>query len=127
MSNPHKPSQPREKIRLEPVTPALLEEVVRRIVAAVDPDRIILFGSYAQGTPHEYSDLDLFVIKAGIYNRFELQSKIDSLFWDLSLPIDILVETPEQVERELSLGNSFIRVQILQKGRVLYESITKAS
>lgn len=42
MSNPHKPSRPREKIRLEPVTPALLEEVVRRIVAAVDPDRIIL-------------------------------------------------------------------------------------
>jgi predicted nucleotidyltransferase len=111
----------REKIRLEPVTPELLSEVVRRIVAAVDPDRIILFGSYAHGTPREYSDLDLFVIKAGRYNRLDVQGEIDGLFWDMSLPMDVLVRTPEQVERELALGNSFIRVQVLQKGRVLYE------
>ena len=52
----------REKIRLEPVTPELLAEVVRRIVAAVDPERIILFGSYARGNPREYSDLDLRII-----------------------------------------------------------------
>ncbi len=111
----------REKIRLEPVTPELLSEVVRRIVAAVDPDKIILFGSYAHGTPHEYSDLDLFVIKAGNYNRLDLQGEIDSLFWDMSLPIDVLVRTPEQMERALAQGNSLIRVQVLQKGKVLYE------
>jgi predicted nucleotidyltransferase len=117
----------REKIRLEPVTPELLSEVVCRIVAAVNPDRIILFGSYAHGTPHEYSDLDLFVIKAGRYNRLDVQGEIDGLFWDMSLPMDVLVRTPEQVERELALGNSFIRVQVFQKGKVLYERPTSNS
>ncbi|MDW8367751.1 MAG: nucleotidyltransferase domain-containing protein, partial [Abditibacteriales bacterium] len=96
-------------------------EVVRRIVAAIDPDKIILFGSYAHGTPHEHSDLDLFVIKSGQYDRLEMQGRIDSLFWDMSLPMDILVRTPEQVERELALGSSFIRVHVLQRGQVLYE------
>jgi predicted nucleotidyltransferase len=43
-----------DKIDLERVTPELLQEVVRRIVAAVDPDKIILFGSHACGTPHEW-------------------------------------------------------------------------
>jgi predicted nucleotidyltransferase len=114
----------REKIRLEPVTPELLAEVVRRIVAAIDPDKIILFGSYAHGTPHEYSDLDLFIIKSGQYDRLDMQGKIDSLFWDISLPMDILVRTPEQVNQELALGNAFIRVNVLQRGKVLYERAT---
>ena len=50
----------REKIRLDPVTPELLAEVVHRIVDAADPERIILFGSHAHGRPHEYSDIYLY-------------------------------------------------------------------
>ncbi len=111
----------REKIRLEPVTPELLAEVVRRIVAAIAPEKIILFGSYAYGTPHEYSDLDLFVIKAGADDYLDVEGQVDGLFWDLLLPMDILVRTPEQVNEEVALGNSFIRNAVLGKGRVLYE------
>jgi predicted nucleotidyltransferase len=95
--------------------------MVRRIVKAVDPDKVILFGSHARGTQREYSDLDLLVIKPGSYNRLDLMQQIDSLFWDMSVPTDVVVLTPDQVERELQLGNTFLRVQVLQRGRLLYE------
>jgi predicted nucleotidyltransferase len=110
-------------MRLEPVTPALLTEVVHRIVAAVDPDKIFLFGSYARGTPHETSDVDLYVIKSGNYDHFELQGKIFGLLADIRRDFDILVRTPEQVERALSNGNSFIR-RVLERGKVVYERTT---
>jgi len=114
--NPH-----REKIKLEPITPELINEVVERIVKAIDPDKIILFGSFAKGNPHEYSDLDLFIIKSEIDNYLILQGQVDSLFWDHSFPLDVLVRSPEQVERALKGGNSFLKYEILGKGKVLYE------
>lgn len=43
-------------------TPELIAEIIRRIVAELDPEEIILFGSYAWGTPGKYSDLDLFIV-----------------------------------------------------------------
>ncbi|MCS6861892.1 MAG: nucleotidyltransferase domain-containing protein, partial [Abditibacteriales bacterium] len=96
--------------------------VVRRIVAAIDPDKIILFGSYAHGTPHEWSDVDLFIIKSGSYSKFDLQGKVDSLFWDMSLPMDVLVRTPEAVERMAAdPTNPFVRREVLEKGKVIYE------
>lgn len=116
----------REKIRLEPVTPELLSEVVRRIVAAVDPDKIILFGSCARGTLHETSDVDLYIIKSGDYNRFELQGEIYGLLADVRRDFDVLVRTPEQIERALSSGNSFVR-RVLERGKVVYERATQTA
>lgn len=113
----------REKIRLEPVTPELLAEVVRRIVAAVDPDRIILFGSYAQGTPREYSDLDLLVVKSDLSNPMDLAEEIYGLFWDKAIAIDIRVSSPDRIERELAYGNSFLRKQVLERGKTVYERV----
>jgi len=111
----------RERPRLEPVTPSLLQEVVRRIVHAVDPDKIVLFGSHAEGNPREYSDLDLLVVRPGSYNRLAMAADIDGLFWDMSLPLDIIVLTPAEVARELAAGNAFLRDRILGRGEVLYE------
>lgn len=114
--------QQREKIRLEPVTPELLAEVVRRIVAAIDPDKIILFGSYAHGTPHEWSDVDLFIIKSGSYSKFDSQGQVYALLDDIYRDFDVLVRTPEDVERMATeKGNDFVRREILEKGRVIYE------
>jgi predicted nucleotidyltransferase len=110
----------RERIRLDPVTPELLGEVIHRIVEAVEPEQIILFGSYAHGTPHEYSDMDLFVIKDAPQPR-KVAAELYGLFWDLSVPLDILVKTPEQVAFALEHGNSFLRHHVLERGKVLYE------
>lgn len=110
-----------EKINLEPITPEFIQEVVERIVDVLDPDKIILFGSFANGKPHEYSDLDLFIIKSGIDNRLELQGQVCSLFWDYSIPMDVLVRTPKQVAQAIESGNSFLKYEVLGKGKVLYE------
>src|SRR5476651_882892 len=44
------------------VTEVLLADIANRIVQSCDPEKVILFGSYAYGTPHSDSDVDLFVI-----------------------------------------------------------------
>jgi len=108
-------------MRLEPVTPGLLAEVVRRIVAGIDPDKIILFGSYAGGASHETSDIDLFIIKAGVNKRRQAASEIYGLLSDIRRDFDVLVTTPEGVGRALAAGNSFVEIRVLKEGKVLYE------
>jgi predicted nucleotidyltransferase len=49
-------------VSIPALTPLFLQEIVRRIVEAVDPVKIILFGSYAYGIPHKDSDVDILVI-----------------------------------------------------------------
>jgi predicted nucleotidyltransferase len=111
----------RELIPLDPITPELLSEVVRRIVEAIDPDKIILFGSCARGTLHENSDIDLLVIKAGVKHKRRVASEIYGLFWDKTIEMDVLVTTPEDIAFALAHGNSFIKYDILEEGKVLYE------
>lgn len=105
------------------VTEALLADITRRIVEAFHPYRVILFGSYAYGTPHKDSDIDLLVIldseEAGTAHR----GRMLSVAGVRSVPIDILVYTPVEIETRLAMGDFFIR-EILEKGRVLYESET---
>ena len=60
-------------------------------------------------------------MKRGEYNRLAVAADIDGLFWDTSLPMDIIVLTPEQVAREVAAGNAFVRDRILGEGRTLYE------
>ncbi|MDW8368298.1 MAG: nucleotidyltransferase domain-containing protein, partial [Abditibacteriales bacterium] len=94
------------------------------IVAAVDPDKIILFGSYAQGTPHAHSDIDLFVVKSGVTNRREVAGELHWILSDIRRDFDIIVTTPENIAFALEHGNSFVRVRVLQEGKVLYERPT---
>jgi predicted nucleotidyltransferase len=91
-----------------------------------DPDQIILFGSAARGETHEDSDLDLLVVKSGVPNHRRMQGQIDSLFWDKAVALDVLVRSPEAIQRALAQGNSFLRDQVLEKGHVLYEKPSSA-
>ncbi len=106
--------------RVRRVTPGLLREVVRRIVRAVDPDKIILFGSYAYGQPHESSDVDLLVImrtkQRPVEQAYAIRRTVEFPF-----PVDLLVRTPEQMEERLRMGDCFIR-EIVSRGKVLYEA-----
>jgi predicted nucleotidyltransferase len=104
-----------------------LATVVRRIVTAVDPDKIILFGSCARGTLHETSDIDLYIIKSGNYNHFELQGEVYELLADIRRDFDVLVRTPEEVEHALANGNTFVRRQVLERGRMVYERATETA
>lgn len=97
-----------------------LHTITQTIVRKFDPERIILFGSRVWGTPSVESDADLFVVKKTGRSTREVARDIDGALWGRHLPLDILVYTPEGVQRSLQNGNLFVR-DILENGKVLYE------
>ena len=97
----------------------LLDEVVRRIVEVASPERIILFGSAAQGAAGPDSDLDLLVVKAGVPHRRRLAQEIYSHLVGLEVPVDVLVVTPEDVETFRDKVGTII-APALREGREVY-------
>jgi predicted nucleotidyltransferase len=102
------------------ITMRQIEDVSGRIAAEFEPERILLFGSYAWGAPSPDSDVDLLVILPfegkTVAKSVEMRLKIKPPF-----PVDLLVRTPEKIHKRLALGDPFIR-SILEKGKVLYEA-----
>src|ERR1700693_3631377 len=98
---------------------AAIRRFARRIAERFQPDKIILFGSYANGKPHKESDVDLLVImrtKNAIYQSIRIKTAFERLF-----SLDLIVRTPWQIERGLKDDNWFLR-EIIEKGKVLYEA-----
>src|SRR5882757_9143267 len=98
---------------------AAIRRFARRIAERFQPDKIILFGSYAYGKPHEESDVDLLVIMR-TKNAIDQSIRI-SLAFERLFSFDLIVRTPWQIERGLKDDNWFLR-EIVEKGKVLYES-----
>ena len=96
-----------------------INDKVQVIVTKFQPDKIILFGSYAKGNPSPDSDVDLLVIMNTTQSTWDLAVEI-SLALKHSFPLDILVRTPQEIARRLKHGDFFIR-DILENGKVLYE------
>lgn len=106
-----------------PVTSELIQEVTDRIVAELQPEAIILFGSYAWGVPNQYSDLDLLVVVPdGIpgFNRVEWAMRADRCLDDLLVDADILVQTHSTIKEYRYVKGSLTR-KIIEEGRVLYD------
>jgi len=76
-----------------------LQEIIRRIVQVAQPERIILFGSAARGEMGPHSDVDLLVIKRGEFNRGRLVGDIYVNLHGVGQAVDVILVTPEQVER----------------------------
>ena len=83
----------------------LIDEVVFKIATVYNPDKIILFGSYAKGIPNENSDLDLLVIKNSQKSRPERSIDVRRMLTGVLIPMDILVYTNQEVKE--SLGNKY--------------------
>ncbi len=103
------------------ITPDLVAYVVEKIVRDVAPQRIILFGSRSRGQETEASDLDLFVIQDSGRSNRQVRRQIESLLCGRRFGIDLMVATPEQVERNVADGNPFYTRHILGEGKVLYD------
>ena len=102
------------------ITEAQIQAVVQRIVEGYAPDRIILFGSYAYGTPTEDSDLDLLVLKSGIGPaRTERALAVRRLVRGTGVPMDILVRTPAEFASAAAVRFS-LEAQASREGHVLY-------
>lgn len=98
---------------------AIIKTITQKIVREFKPEKIILFGSYAWGQPGPDSDLDLFIIKESSDKRIERARKARSAIWGVGVPVDILVYTPEEIQRRVKKGDLFVK-DIITKGRVLY-------
>src|SRR5438128_537802 len=90
----------------------------RAIAEEFHPDKIILFGSYAYGTPHEDSDVDLLVVMP----TRDQHAQAVRILWRLAapFPLDLIVRTPQEMAWRLEEGESFTTTLVSQ-GKVLYE------
>ena len=102
----------------------VLPEVTRRILAASNPEKIVLFGSYARGDFLD-SHLDLLVILDGVDSPRAESIRLRRSLRGLLVPVDILVATPEQVERHRNTIGLIYR-SALAEGEILYERRTAA-
>src|SRR5438093_180946 len=99
---------------------AVIRRFAREVAERFDPDRIILFGSYAYGVPNEDSDVDILVVmptRNPISQAVRIRMAVDSPF-----PMDLLVRSPEKLARRLAEGDSFLR-EIVTRGKILYEKV----
>ncbi len=95
-----------------------LQLMAEKIKEKFNPQKIILFGSYASGNPTEDSDIDLLVIME-TKERYSLEATRIRLYLDETLgfmyPMDIIVRSPNEVEKRISQGDFFLKT-ILTKG-----------
>jgi predicted nucleotidyltransferase len=89
------------------------------IAQQFNPEKIVLFGSYANGSATPDSDVDLLVIMR-TRNQVEQAVVIDEAITVRGFPLDLIVRTPKFVGRCLRSGDSFYQ-QILANGKTLYE------
>jgi predicted nucleotidyltransferase len=93
----------------------------RQIAEKFHPVKIILFGSYAAGTPHEESDVDLMVIMPA-RNVIDQAVRIDRAL-DAPFFLDLHVRTPKQIERGLKEGDcDWFLYDVVVKGNVIHDS-----
>src|ERR1051325_2346047 len=96
-----------------------IESLSRRIAREFQPERIILFGSYAYGAPKEGSDVDLLVLMPvrcnDLSKALQMMTRLKPKF-----SVDLLVRTPKDMESRLKNNDWFLR-EVVKRGRVLYE------
>ena len=97
-----------------------LRPAIQRIVQELKPEKVILFGSYAYGTPDPHSDVDLLVIMKTKASLKERSWAVSRLLLPRPFPVDILVKTPEEVKKALGSGDFFLK-EIVTRGKVLYD------
>ena len=97
-----------------------LRPAIQKIVQELNPEKIVLFGSYAYGIPNPHSDVDLLVIMKTNASLKDRSWAVSQLLLPRPFPVDILVKTPEEVKKGLETGDFFLK-EILTRGKVLYD------
>ena len=97
-----------------------IKDFGRRLGREFKPRKVLLFGSYAYGTPRPDSDVDLLVVMPldgnPVDKSVEMRMRLRPSF-----PLDLLVRSPATIRERLAMGDDFIK-DILDRGKVLYEA-----
>jgi predicted nucleotidyltransferase len=98
-----------------------IEQIVNRVVERYQPEKIILFGSYAHGTPDAGSDLDMLIIKDTKERPIDRRVTVRRIAYTprRGLPFSPLVITPQELARRLEMDDPFYH-EIMAQGEILY-------
>src|SRR5258708_2461135 len=114
------PSKPERWYRGANIPMRVIRRFARDVAERFQPEKIILFGSYAYGTPADDSDVDILIIMP-CHNQLDMAVKIHTTLLP-PFPLDILVRKPKEMKWRLEEKESF-HTEIMTKGKVLYEKI----
>ncbi len=98
----------------------LLQVIVRRIVEAAQPEKVVLFGSRARGVARENSDYDFLVIKDSGDPPHQREVPIYLALANVHTPVEVVVYTPEEVNDWREVPQAFVTTA-LREGKVVYE------
>src|SRR5205085_12232309 len=110
------PNQPTGRTR-QRVSQAAIRAFARQIAERFQPERIILFGSYAYGRPHQYSDVDILVVVPARNEIDKCVQILDAL--DPPFDVDLIVRSPHNLEWRLRVGDWFLR-EVVSRGKGVY-------
>ena len=97
-----------------------VDEIVRRIVRAAQPEKIILFGSRARGEARPESDFDVLVIKESSEPSYRRDAPLYVALADLPVEVEVLVYTPEEVAEWARVPQAFVTTA-MREGKTVYE------
>jgi predicted nucleotidyltransferase len=107
------------------ISDKLIDRMAQRIVQEVDPERIVLFGSWARGQANEQSDVDFLIVEREPFgpNRSRRQEavRIWRCLSEFRIPTDILVYSADELDQWKD-STYHVVAKALREGRVLYES-----
>jgi len=98
-----------------------IDEMVRRIVQRCDPEKVILFGSHARGTAGPDSDVDLLFVMHVAGPHWLERLRIRQALHAMGVPKDVLVATPEEVDRFRDVPGGTLICPAVREGQVQYE------
>ncbi|MDI6751980.1 MAG: nucleotidyltransferase domain-containing protein [bacterium] len=110
----------RQEKNLKKVDGSLLKDIVNQILKITQPEKIILFGSYARDEATAVSDIDILIIQHSDLPRCKRSIPVRLALRGFFPSKDIVIYTPEEVKDWESASTSFI-ASVLREGRVLYE------
>jgi len=99
-----------------------IEQIVNTILTTVEPEKIILFGSYARGDYKKNSDIDILILKKGLKNERDVTNNLYMEFFNrkISIPIDLIaIDYDKYYQLNNDIG--YIYKTINREGRVIYE------
>jgi predicted nucleotidyltransferase len=103
------------------LTQEQIHEMIEEIVQRFKPQKVILFGSYANGTPTEESDLDLLIVKdSNLPSRLQ-NREVRKLLSNWKVPVDVMVKSAEEFETYKDIVGTIV-YPAHQFGKVIYES-----
>lgn len=105
--------------RVPPDLPPLVQRTLQRLVRAFAPERIVLFGSYAKGTVHDRSDVDLLLIANVDGSPAFYQRRARDLAADCFPPVDVILATPSEVTAAATARSPFL-LSVLGTGVTIY-------